>query len=89
MYRCPVDTTVAVRPVVFAITWLFVSTRPDLLMTMPVAAAASPWYCRSLLMTTRPGMTALCTFWTAALLTRLPDPELPEFPELPEPPEFP
>src|SRR5215469_1143069 len=45
-------------------TWLLVSTRPDLLMIMPVAAAAAPLplYFRSLLMTTRPGRTACSTF---------------------------
>src|ERR1700722_6524219 len=41
-------------------TWLFVSTMPDLLMIMPVAAAAAPApsYFRLLVMTTRPGWTA-------------------------------
>src|ERR1700742_2288344 len=46
-------------------TWLLVSTRPSELITMPVAAACSLWYCSAVLMMTRPGVTLLtmdCTF---------------------------
>ena len=45
-------------------TWLLVSTRPVLLMIMPVAAAAAPLplYFRLLVMTTRPGETAFSTW---------------------------
>ena len=52
-------TTVAFIPVVPLMTWLLVSTRPDLVSTMPVAAAVPPWKPRLLVMSTRPGWTLL------------------------------
>src|SRR6266568_5495106 len=66
-------------------TWLLVRTRPDPPMTMPVAAAVPPWKPRLLVMSTRPGETALTTDWMVALLAPGPAP-LPPRP-LPRPPE--
>ena len=40
-------------------TWLFVSTRPSALITMPVPAACSLLYCSVVLMITRPCSTLL------------------------------
>src|SRR5580693_9756521 len=66
-------------------TWLLVSTRPLLLITMPVASAVPPTYCRLLWMSTTPGSTALAM----ACSWELPTPE-PEFEPLPglNPPLF-
>jgi hypothetical protein len=42
LYLWPLETSVAVSPVVSSMTWLLVSTRPFLLITMPVAWAVPP-----------------------------------------------
>src|SRR5215469_59422 len=84
---------VAERPVVWSITWLLVRTSPDLLMMMPVPAAAALLYCKLLLMTTMPGSTAFSTFCTVAglmlageALLPVPPPGRPKLPPLfPEP----
>src|SRR5215469_5299648 len=64
-------------------TWLLVSTRPLLLITMPVAAAWLPWYCRLLEMSTSPGRTDLMMARSVALGTT---PELPFGPRFGNPP---
>src|SRR5215468_5638738 len=74
-------------------TWLLVRTSPDLLMMMPVPAALALPYCRSLWITTMPGLTALSTFCSVAwlmvalgpLLPALLPPGRPKLPVLPEP----
>src|SRR5580693_6591619 len=62
-------------------TWLLVSTRPSLLMTIPVPAPASLSYCSELLMRTTPGLTLLMIALSALLvlppLAGGPDDELP------------
>jgi hypothetical protein len=40
-----------------SITWLFVSTSPFLVSTMPVPAPATCWYWNTTLMSTMPGST--------------------------------
>ena len=42
-YDAPVATTVTVIFVAPSITWLFVSTSPDAVSTMPVPAASARW----------------------------------------------
>src|SRR5580704_10720770 len=61
--------------VAFSITWLFVSTRPDEVRTMPVPAAAPPW-ARVVSMSTIPGSTfaAIAEVLTPAGVLFDPDP---------------
>src|SRR6516225_3225093 len=59
-------------------TWLLVSTRPLLLITMPVASAVPPMYCRLLWMSTTPGSTALAIARSWELL--IPEPEFEPLP---------
>src|SRR5258708_33781975 len=53
-------------------TWLLVSTSPELLITMPVASAFPPAYWRLLEMSTTPGSTALTAACCLPLLTPVP-----------------
>ncbi len=53
-------------------TWLFVSTRPSALITMPVPAACSLLYCSVVLMITRPWPT----LFRPACPAFVPDPPL-------------
>src|SRR6516225_8642070 len=74
-------------------TWLFVSTTPFDVSTMPVPAACSCWYPSVVLMSTRPGSTlaamALTSLGPELFEPEFPLPELPELPELPRPPNPP
>src|SRR5262249_16065889 len=54
-------------------TWLLVSTRPELLMTIPLASAFPPGYWGLPEMSTTPGSTALATARALALLTPVPE----------------
>src|SRR6266571_4965217 len=54
-------------------TWLLVNTRPEGLITMPVAWAVPPTYWSLLVMSTTPGSTASATLCSWALLTPVPE----------------
>ena len=59
MYARPVDGTVTLIASAPRMTWLFVSTVPDEVSTMPVAAPAPPPYARRVFTITTPVVVAV------------------------------
>src|SRR4051794_19022684 len=70
----PVAASSTVRPVDPAITWLFVSTRPELEMTIPVPAAWPPFSIDVLMLTTASSTWAATAFTSDDELPELDDP---------------
>ena len=66
----PLPTSVARIVVAPRITWLFVTTSPSEVSTIPVPAAEAPWYARFVLMLTSAGVTTATASFGVAFAPR-------------------